>query len=447
MKKKISNSLALIYLSFITIFAAPLTFAAQEPAQIDFSKISLDTLPPASSDFSFPATANIPAFEVKKGQRLVDTMPTGLLQAIKTKNYSPREIASIVGLKPEDLEQGQLGNLKYLKTLTIKNIVTAIPGLSNVKAESVPGLGGYGSTTFGDLAKDKTIGNSVLPPEVLKAATPKDLPGLMDTQYFDFKGIEKVPVADLTGIPQLPIDKSLNITIGTPGQNLQLVKLDRVAIRETNIGNHPQDKVASGSDIKPNSACTKTKECSYGELQSTIIKGKNFSVNGSKALEGKSNMVEGGRGLLKPVNGGQEPSNLEVPYISVNGFSAGISLENINQRQGTAEQVLNLRFGFYIFGTPHATPRFIPIPIGTLKEGRGDMLLPVAIAITRSATPKTVPNENQQNQVVGMDAPQPPPIANNPIPSTLNPAEALNKERVTRFGSAVISNPSNPALS
>jgi hypothetical protein len=445
MKKKPANLYLLkFYLSLVAIFATPITLAAQEPTQIDFSKLSLNALPPVSSDFSFPGAGNIPAFEVKKGQKLINTMPTALLQAIGTKNYTPREIAPIVGLKPEDLEQSPIANLKYIKSLTIENIVTAIPTLSALKAESVPGFDKYGSTTLGDLAKDQSIGNSTLPPEVLQAATPKDLPGLMDTKYFDFPGIEKVPVADLTGIAQLPIDKSLNITIGVPGQNLVPVKLDRVAIKETKIGSHPQDKVASGSDIKPNFTCTKTKECSYGEFQS-VIKGK-IPVNGSKALEGKSNMVEGGRGLLKLVNGGQEPSNLEVPYISINGFSAGLSLENINQRLGTAEQVLNLRFGFYIFGTPHATPRFIPIPIGTLKEGRGDILLPAAISIAQSVAPTTVPT-NSENQAVGKPTPLAATIPNNFTPPTPNPAGATDKERVTQFGSAVISNPTNPALS
>jgi hypothetical protein len=446
MKTKASKILSkTIYLPLVAILSAPFSLAAQQPTQVDFSKIALDSLPPVKSDFSFPGAGDIPAFEVKKGQALVDAMPTAMLKAIGTKNYSPREIASVVGLKPEDLEQGQLSNLKYLESLKIKDIVSAVPGLADIKAGAVPGLGGYGSLTLGDMAKDPIIGNSALSPEVLKAATPKDLPGLMDTKYFDIPGIEKVPVADLTGMAQLPIDKSLNITVGAPGQNLQIVKLDRVATKETKIGSHNNDKVATGSDVDPNFSCSKTKQCNYGELQS-LVKGK-IPINGSKALEGKSNMVEGGHGFLKPVNGAKEPSNLEVPYISINGFSAGVSLENINQRQGTADQFLNLRFGFYILGTKHATPRFISVPIGTLQEGKGNMLLPAVLAVKQSA-PQSPVSINQQNLVAtkpGLQLPQTANETTQPIPK---PAEAsTNSDRAARFGSAVISNPTNPALS
>ncbi len=445
MKTKASKFLSrTAYLPFVAILAAPYSLAAQEPTQVDFSKITLDSLPPVKSDFSFPGAGDIPAFEVKKGQQLVEAMPTALLKAIGTKNYSPREIASVVGLKPEDLEQGQLGNLKYLESLKIKDIVSAVPGLADIKAGEVPGLGSYGSLTLGDIAKDPIIGNSALPPEVLKTATPKDLPGLMDTKYFDIPGIEKVPAADLTGLAQLPIDKSLNITMGVPGQNLQIVKLDRVATKETRIGNHSKDKVATGSDIDPNFSCSKTKQCNYGELQS-LVKGK-FSANGSKALEGKSNMAEGGHGFLKPVNGGKEPSNLEVPYISINGFSAGISLENINQRQGTADQFLNLRFGFYILGTKHATPRFISVPIGTLREGKGNMLLPAVLAVKQPA-PQSPVSANQQNPVATKPSLQLSQTANKTTEPNAQPVNAsLSSDRVSRPGSAIISNPTNPAL-
>jgi hypothetical protein len=433
-----------IYLPIVAILATPFSLAAQEPTQVDFSKIALDSLPPVKSDFSFPGAGDIPAFEVKKGQTLVESLPTAMLKAIGTKNYSPREIASVVGLKPEDLEQGQLGNLKYLESLKIKNIVSAVPGLADIKATAVPGLSGYSSLTLGDMAKDPIIGNATLPPEVLKAATPKDLPGLMDTKYFDIPGIEKVPISDLTGMAQLPIDKSLNITVGTPGQNLQIVKLDRVATKETKIGNHRNDKVATGSDIDPNFSCSKTKQCNYGELQS-LVRGK-LPVNGSKALEGKSNMAEGGHGLLKFVNGGKEPSNLEVPYISINGFSAGVSLENINQRRGTADQVLNLRFGFYVLGTKHATPRFISVPIGTLREGKGNMLLPAVLAVKQSV-PQTPASVNQQNPVATEPGLQLSQTANETTEPISEPASApTNDDRSPRFGSAVISNPSNPAL-
>ena len=446
MKTKASKFLLkTVSLPLIAILASPLSLAAQEPTQVDFSKITLDSLPPVKSDFSFPGAGDIPAFEVKKGQQLVETMPTAMLKAIGTKNYSPREIASVVGLKPEDLEQGQLGNLKYLESLKIKDIVSAVPGLADIKAGTVPGLGSYGALTLGDMAKDPIIGNSALPPEVLKAATPKDLPGLMDTKYFDIPGIEKVPAADLTGLAQLPIDKSLNITMVTPGQNLQVVKLDRVATKETKIGSHRNDKVATGSDIDLNFSCSKTKECNYGELQS-LVKGK-LPVNGSKALEGRSNMAEGGHGFLKPVNGGKEPSNLEVPYISINGFSAGISLENINQRQGTADQFLNLRFGFYVLGTKHATPRFISVPIGTLQEGKGNMLLPAVLAVKQSA-PQSRISTSQPNSGIGKPS-SPLSISKDETakptvePTIVAPAD----DRVTRFGSAIISNPTNPALS
>jgi hypothetical protein len=437
MKRTIPNPLlTTICLSLIVALASPISKAAQEPTQIDFSKITLDSLAPVKSDFSFPRAENIPAFDIKKGQKLVEAMPVAMLQAIGTKSYSPREIATLVGIAPKDLEQGQLGNLKYLESLKIKDLVSAIPGLADIKAGAVPGLGGYGSLTLGDIAKDPIIGNAALPAEVLAAATPKDLPGLMDTKYFDIPGIEKVPVADLTGMAQLPIDKSLNITVGVPG-NLHIVKLDRVATKETRIGSHRNDKVVTGSDIKSNFPCDKDKECNYGELQSALFKGIS-PINGSKVLEGKSNMVEGGHGFLKPINGGKEPSNLEVPYISINGFSAGVSLENINQRQGTADQFLNLRFGFYILGTKHATPRFISIPIGTLQEGKGNILLPAVLAVS-SQIPA-----NSETSVTSAPVLQSQPLNTEPVsqPTSVLPDSARN----ARPGSAVISNPSNPAL-
>ena len=83
-------------------------------------------------------------------------------------------------------------------------------------------------------------------------------------------------------------------------------------------------------------------------------------LKGAKIISGDSQQVEGGKGLLRWVNGGKEPTGVHL---------AGMKLivRNVNAKKGTAIVHLNFRSCFYFFGE-HCTPYFMGFPLWQLNE-------------------------------------------------------------------------------
>lgn len=98
--------------------------------------------------------------------------------------------------------------------------------------------------------------------------------------------------------------------------------------------------------------------CPQVEMGFPLI-GRNFMTAAQK--------VEGGKGLLRIVNGGQEPTGIkpwpaEIPIKLV--------VEETNEAGGTLQMAFYAQIRIKMFFREHATPHFIgPIPMGTIGEG------------------------------------------------------------------------------
>lgn len=143
------------------------------------------------------------------------------------------------------------------------------------------------------------------------------------------------------------------------------------------------------------------------------------SVNGRGWVEGASQSVPGGQGMLKVINGGMEPTGV-VPWGT--GAMTKLSLEEMNEggngKKGSAKVQLNFQFCFKtpfpIMGsTTHCSPHFIPVPTPWTVEEGGLMLV---------AAQGTVPDFIQNmrpNNPGGSPAPGQPGTANDPCLTTV----------------------------
>jgi hypothetical protein len=336
----------------------------------------------SQADFNYTANQQlpeIPSFNLKKGQPLADGLPVAFLKLSGGQNFTPAIAAANAGADPSALLNGRLGNLKFLESTSVKDVLIANPQLKGVAADSIPGFasGTSGKTIATVITEDPAIGDAPFSSNVLQAAKVSDLPGISDTAYFSYPGIEKQPVSNLFGVADIGLDKVLSIGNTGKTDGLQLMKLDRLSTAEKSIGKAPRDNVSSGSNKEPNAPCTSN--CSYGELRSTLLKGKN-PLNGTKILIGQK--LKGGEGLLGEMTtaaGIREPGGYEVPYIGVGNCGSKLSLENPEAKPGKVQQQLNFRFCYDSIIGRQATPYFLPVPIGTASEKDNTAFLPMKV--------------------------------------------------------------------
>jgi hypothetical protein len=381
MKKNLISLLAtatLLVVSLAPVVAAP-------PATPDVTNALKKTTlgnTPATEDFSYKADERLPElpdFTLKKGAPLSDGLPVGLLKLSGGQSFTPTTAAAAAGVEPSALLEGRLGNLKYLETMPLKDILTANPQLKTVAADSIPGFtAGNGKTLGAIVAEDSAIANSPLPADVLQLAKVSDLPGVADTSYFSYPGIEKQPVSNLFGVSNIGLDKVLAVSNTGKTDGLQLMKFDRLSTAEKNIGKAPRDNVSSGSNKEPNAPCEK--DCAYGELRSTLFKGKN-PLNGTKTIMGQK--LKGGEGLLGDIMtsaGVREPAGYEVPYVGIGSCGSKWSINKPEARPGKVQQELHLRICYDSLIGRQATPYFIgPIPLGDASEKGNTALLPMKV--------------------------------------------------------------------
>lgn len=381
MKKKLISLItttALSVASFVPVIAAP---QATPDVANALKKTTLgNTL--ATEDFTYKVDSRLPelpSFSLKKGAPLSDGLPVGLLKLSGGQNFTPATAAAAAGVEPSALLEGRLGNLKYLETMPLKDILTANPQLKTVAADSIPGFtAGNGKTLGALVTEDSAIANSPLPAQVLQLAKVSDLPGVVDTSYFSYPGIEQQPIGNLFGVSNIGIDKALSVNNTGQTDGLQLMKFDRLSTAEKNIGKAPRDNVSSGSNKEPNAPCEK--DCAYGELRSTLFKGKN-PLNGTKTIIGQK--LKGGEGLLGDIMtsaGVREPAGYEVPYIGISNCGSKWSIDKAQARPGKVQQELHLRICYDSLIGRQATPYFIgPIPLGNASEKGNTALLPMKV--------------------------------------------------------------------
>jgi hypothetical protein len=348
----------------------------------------------APQDYSY-ADENI---NLKKGQPIADGLS---LNASKLKDFSPATALQAAGINL-DLSKTQLGELKYLAKVSVKDLVEVDTTLKNITAESIGWLN-QGSTTLSEIASAE-LGKLPLPESVLKANNIASFGNIANISYSSFPQADKLPISNFPGLSNVPIAKTVgNIT----GFNIRLVTVNKILINETNFN----AKVVSGSDQKPLAKWDKGTPVSGVELLDSVITDKSNLANGAVAIIGSSQMLPGGNIPSPP-----EPTGLKIP-----GTPFKVSFEKPDAKKGSVQLQLNMQLE-YAFGLK--TSHFIPIPIGieVTEKSKTTLLplevpLPDSIAATKatSISPNDTVATTTQKPSTTEEQPSPPRVTEQPL--------------------------------
>jgi hypothetical protein len=373
----------------------------------DFDRDGSFNLPEAAAK-SFGAT-NI---SWQQGQSPVSTLPLGVWNTVfgvgdlTTKQLNPQA---------PDLNGAALSNFGFLKGQNIGSLVQAIPSLKHLPiakiqpiADAVGTLIGRNApSTIGDLANNPLYAQKLLPPDLSKYAA-GSIPGLTDTPLKNFPGVMgKATAIDVPGLAQFPIPQMPKVN--TPAM-YQMARFDLIRTKEV-----AERKVLSGSSAQPNAVCTDASKCNSIEVQGVI----GGVINGGQIIDGDTQQVSGGYGILGALNNYQEAPGF-YPYGGSN-TEQGIKevYYNFQAQAGTIDRgwYANICHADYAFGVKvfdwGCTPHFIgPLPLGKLHEGSqiplflGNISIPVPageIAPVAGEVAATLSNVNNTvNQLTGI---------------------------------------------
>lgn len=213
----------------------------------------------------------------------------------------------------------------------------------------------------------------VLPIDNLSVSS---LPGIID------KALEELPtsansfIGKIPGFSNIPINK-LPIEFA-----LKLLTTDifaRLDIAYAGKTETPVLKVVTGGtkDQKFKPEPCKEKRCPHFELDDVVGKGPATAISGQAWVEGKAQLVPGGKGFLRSLNNGKEPTG--IPVWGVDSH-VKLSLENIKEggsgKRAKARVWANFQFCIKtFFGGEQCSPHFIPVPTPWEVEEGGMVIL------------------------------------------------------------------------
>jgi len=202
------------------------------------------------------------------------------------------------------------------------------------------------------------------------------LPGIVDRPLQTLPNIAGKYISELPGLSQTPVNKlpinfALSALMGDLFGRLDVAYAGAV---ETPVGN-----VATGGtkDQKFKPEPCHEKRCAHFELDNADGGGAPGSLSGKAWVEGKSQKVEGGKGMLRAINGGKEPTGIPIWGTDE---PITLSLEDIkeggNGKPATARVQANFQFCIEVpIAGKQCSPHFIPIPTPWQVQEGGLMLV------------------------------------------------------------------------
>jgi hypothetical protein len=352
MKKYNFNRIAkFIYYGLTTlgifIYFASKANAQTNPLQSTFSRLTINTAAPFTKGFNTPIPAQAQSLfggltnvSCRAGESPASCVPMGFFDtAFGTGSFTPQSAAAAAG-KSLDPNRSLAEVTPWLGKITVKDALAADLNLGSL-------LPNYAVTNGNKLAPG--IANAPFGSVVdLRSAKLANVPSLANTPLNKFQGFQKLTASQIPNVGKIAFANMPTYTVPAGGA---ILKMDLVRNKERKIEN----MVLSGSEEDPNAKCETN--CDY--IETHPIVGLPL-LKGAKIISGDSLQVRGGKGLLKWVNGGKEPTG-----ISASGVK--LVVRNVNARKGTASVNVNLRFCYYYFGQ-HCTPYFIGFPLWELNE-------------------------------------------------------------------------------
>jgi hypothetical protein len=344
----------------------------QQYARIpDWSQISFRTLPPVSSggEFSAPPEASESlGYDLLRKWQAGQTTDTYLkLGDFQTSLYPQIfNLHTIAGLNDLHLPQVALNSLEMADWQTVNDLVTAVPGLSNLPVQQVEPIAKLlaESKLSAGLNSGDSIGTALTAvPELgqlnlgqlgdqLNSFAITDIPGLENIPLQNLRDWGNSTIAGVPGLADVPLAQMPN-PIGAVGS---LGMVDVV------YGPAEQDRTntISGSNQVGFEAACQT-ECAHAELTASP------ELHGKQWISGKYQEVEGGEGFLKTVNGGKEPTGRH-PF----GDVFKVAVWDTDEASGTISTALFFRIcqrGGLFSPDLGCTPYFLgPVPFLNYQE-------------------------------------------------------------------------------
>ncbi|MBX9252395.1 M23 family peptidase [Desmonostoc muscorum CCALA 125] len=342
----------------------------------DWSRISLAQLPGISQSGAIDGSP----YSQTLGYDLSRTWNVGMTpdqylklgdisEALQAEEFSLQAIA--LGIQPEantdinslDLNKIALSEFPLIGEQTLSHLAQVVPELAKTQVNNITPvatlLKSQGITasnlTLAQVLTQYEVGQMKLGEIDLSEFSISSIPNLDAVQLQQFTGWMNSNVSDIPGLGQVPLGLMPNpITeIGS-----LVMRIDVVYGPAENRRNN----TISGSDVQGFSVPCTEKDCAYLELDDLENAGRSdrSKLEGKQWISGKYQEVEGGRGILKAVNNGQEPTG-RLPF----GKAFKVVVMEPDETTDTVDTALFFRFCAWRMG---CTPYFIgPVPFFSYK--------------------------------------------------------------------------------
>ena len=341
----------------------------------DWSQLTFANLPPLLSDGAVDIPGDLvsslgydPSRVWQAGQSVVEVLKLGDFQ---TSLYPQLfNLQTLAHMGQIDLSQVALSALEMVGWQRVEDLVSAIPGLGNLRLDQVPpldalisaalpmsslqGLSGNDLTLSNLLSEFPDLGQLSLGQlgSQLNGFALSDIPGLTGISLQNFRDWGNSTIGGVPGLASVPLDQMPNPLSGAGaiGQ-IDMVYGQAETQRQATISGSKQ----AGFQVP----CEES--CAHVEFAGTP------GLHGKQWISGQVQQVPGGEGFLSFVNGGQEPTGRH-PF----GEAFKVALWDVDESSGTVSTALFFRMcqrgGFF---TPDlgCTPYFIgPVPFMTYQE-------------------------------------------------------------------------------
>ncbi|MDJ0724438.1 MAG: M23 family metallopeptidase [Prochloraceae cyanobacterium] len=367
----------------------------------DWDRISWSSIPAIFKGGSISIPQNLineigydPSRSWSPGAKADAIVKLGDVDSLDLEKFALRQVEDLSGI---DLSELNLADLDLMNWQTLDSITNAIPGLSDLPFEevtvvrdfvSLAGGSGFEGFTIGEIAGIEGLSNLKFG-EVLDLSQYNfdSIPGLVLTPIESFKNwgnsfLNGVPGLNLVPFSQFPIGFGFNIT--------QVAIADIVWGKsehgDSQVGNsYFVSGKTSGNKTIP-VKCPANSPCAYTEF--TGLLGMSDPFFGKRWASGETQLVEGGNGALKIVNGGKEPTGR---LVFGNVFK--VAIISTDSSTGIARTGLYLRVCIkHLFVDLGCSPYFIgPIPWIPIHEGQ--------LVIMGGSAPQINPPTNYQREI------------------------------------------------
>lgn len=345
----------------------------------DWSRISLAQLPGISQSGAIDGTP----YSQTLGYDLSRTWNVGMTpdqylklgdisEALQAEEFSLQAIQAIaLGTVPEantdinsiDLNKIALSEFPLIGEQTLSHLAQVVPELAKTQVNNITPVAtllkskgiAASNLTLAQVLTQYEVGQMKLGEIDLSKFSISSIPNLDAVQLQQFTGWMNSNVSDIPGLGQVPLGLMPNpITeIGSLVMRIDVVHGPAENRRNNTI---------SGSDVQGFSVPCTVKDCAYLELDDLENTGRSDrgKLEGKQWISGKYQEVEGGRGILKAVNNGREPTG-RLPF----GKAFKVVVMEPDETTDTVDTALFFRFCAWRMG---CTPYFIgPVPFFSYK--------------------------------------------------------------------------------